>query len=111
MQRQSAFRSRLILWGFALGFLGLLAAIPSVRAQAALCQPLTVASQSASMRTEHVDFSLPEDPSGALEDSIETFRIAIEQGSFGIDRLTIGPKVVPKVTRNSRPIISPPLLV
>ena len=111
MHRRSAFRSRFVLRGFALGFLGVIAILPAVRGQAAIGHPLTVASKTASTLTEQVDFSLPEDPSGALEDSIEIFRVDVEHRNFGLDPVTAGPRTVPKSPGHTRAIISPPLLV
>jgi hypothetical protein len=63
------------------------------------------------MLTEHVDFSLPEDPGGALEDSIEIFRVDIEHRSFGTDPVRAGLKAVPRGRGETRAIVSPPLLV
>ena len=45
------------------------------------------------------------------QDSIEIFRVDVEQRTFGIDRVATGPEIVPTVARNTRPNISPPLLV
>ena len=68
---------------------------------------------SDSMLTEPVEIGLPDEFGVALEDedSIEMFRVDIQQRTFGIDRAVIGPKVASKVARNTRPNISPPLLV
>jgi hypothetical protein len=55
----------------------------------------------------------PEEFGVALEDddSIEMFRVDVEQRTFGFDRGVTGPKVALKAVRNIPPSISPPLLV
>lgn len=63
-----------------------------------------------SMLTEQVEIGLPDD-SVALEDSIELFRFDVQRRTFGVDRTVIGAKAALKVARNTRPSISPPLLV
>jgi hypothetical protein len=45
------------------------------------------------------------------DDSIEMLRVDIQQRTFGIDRVVIGPGVTSKAARSARPDISPPLLV
>ena len=68
---------------------------------------------SDSMLTGLVEISAPEEFEVAVEDqdSIEMFRVDIQQRAFGIDRVVIGPEITSKVARNPRPNISPPLLV
>lgn len=68
---------------------------------------------SDSMLTGQVEIGLPDECGVAFEDddSIEMFRIDIQQRAFGIDRVVIGPKVASQAARNTRPNISPPLLV
>jgi hypothetical protein len=60
-----------------------------------------------------VEADSPEDFGLALEDddSIEMFRIDIEQRVFGIDQEVTDARVVSATSRNFRPTISPPLLV
>ena len=66
-----------------------------------------------SMLTGQVEIGLPDDFGVALEDedSIEVFRLDIQQRTFGVDHAVIRPKVASKATWNTRPNISPPLLV
>lgn len=66
-----------------------------------------------STRTDPAEIGLPDEFGIAFEDedSIEMFRFDIQQRTFGIDRAVIGPQVVSKVARKTRPNISPPLLV
>jgi hypothetical protein len=114
MQCQSAPRKKLLLRGFALGFLSLLAVVPSAQTQAATSEPLIVSCQrdcSDSMLTEHVEINLSDEVGLAFDDSDEILRVDFEERALGIDQVTIGPKVASKGVRNLRPAISPPLLV
>lgn len=68
---------------------------------------------SDSRLTAPVEIGVPDEFGIALEDedSIEMFRLDIQQRTFSIDRAVIAPKVASKVARTTRPNISPPLLV
>jgi hypothetical protein len=65
------------------------------------------------MLTVKVEIGLPGEFGVAFEDddSLEMFRVDIEQRSFGIDQELIGPRIAATTARNIRPSISPPLLV
>ena len=60
-----------------------------------------------------VEIDRPDEFGVAFEDddSREMFRVDIEQRTFGIDRVLIGPRIAATTARNIRPSISPPLLV
>jgi hypothetical protein len=60
-----------------------------------------------------MEIGMPDEFSVAVEDedSIEMFRLDIQQRTFAIDRTASGLKVVSKVAQATRPYISPPLLV
>jgi hypothetical protein len=45
------------------------------------------------------------------DDSIEMLRIDIQQRTFGIDRVVVGPSLASTAGQRTRPNISPPLLV
>jgi hypothetical protein len=68
---------------------------------------------SDSMLTGLVEISARDECEVAVEDqdSIEVFRIDIQQRAFGIDQAVTGPEITSKVARKTRPNISPPLLV
>jgi hypothetical protein len=110
--------------GFLLGFLGCLVAQETLYSQAATSQPPNPVlagstyqgdalrfNGSDSMLTNQVEIGLPDDFGVALEDSVEMLRVDIQQCTFGIDQVVIGPKVASKAARIARPNISPPLLV
>jgi|GEM_PF-6242007 len=124
MQPQSAQLIRFFPGGFALAFLGLFALAPSAHAQTAtteagvvfagpICCQVMSFNSSDSMLTRQVDVGLPDEFGIALEDddSVEMFRMDSERCTFGNDRSLIGPTVVSRAARNTRPNISPPLLV
>jgi hypothetical protein len=97
-----------------LGFLSVLAVAPSLNARAATGEPPLLSYQrdySDSILTEHVEINLADDVSVAFEDSDEMLRVDIEQRAFGLDHITIRPKVFSSAVRNLRSVISPPLLV
>lgn len=60
-----------------------------------------------------VGIGVPDEFSVAFEDedSIEIFRFAIQERILGIDRTVIAANAASKVAQNTRPSISPPLLV
>ena len=67
---------------------------------------------SDSILTEQVEMGLlDEDVVLEDDDSIEMLRVDIQQRTFGIDQVVIGPKVASKAARNTRPNTSLPLLV
>ena len=70
-------------------------------------------NRSDSVLTGLVETSASDDFEVAVEDqdSIEIFRVDVEKRTFGIDRVATGPEIVPTVAGNTRPNISPPLLV
>ena len=72
--------------------------------------PSAIFPGSDSMLTDQMEIVLSDDDV-ALEDSIEMLRVDIQQRTFGIDQVVIGPNVASKAARNTRPNISPPLLV
>jgi hypothetical protein len=67
-------------------------------------------NHSDSVLTEQMEIGLPDD-GVAFEDSVEMLRVDIQQRTFGIDQVAIAPQVASKAARNTRPNISPPLLV
>lgn len=111
---------RVILRGFVLGLLSLLA-LSSVRAETAASGSLIISGQrdasGASSRdslklTVHVELSLAACDAGAVfEDSDEMLRVEIAQRAIGTGHITSEPKVSLEAVRNLRPAISPPLLV
>ena len=68
---------------------------------------------SDSMATVVVQIGMPDEFGVAFEDedSIEMFRFDVQQRAFSVDRTMIGAKAAPKIAWNTRPSISPPLLV
>lgn len=68
---------------------------------------------SDSTLTAPVEIGVPDEFGVAFEDedSIEMFRFDIQQRTFAVDRTMIRAKVAPQFARNTRPSISPPLLV
>jgi hypothetical protein len=66
---------------------------------------------SDSMLFEQREIGLPDESNVPFEDSIEVFRVDIQERAFGLDQVEIGPKVGLKVARTTRLNISPPLLV
>ncbi len=72
-----------------------------------------VVNTSGSCLTAQVKIGLPDEFGIALEDddSIEMFRVDIEQRTFSFDREVIGTGFASKTARNIRPTISSPLLV
>jgi hypothetical protein len=119
MQHQGTPRKRFHLRGFALGFLSLLAFAPAVHARPATSEPVIVTCRcdalsfdsSETVVKEQWEFSLLDDFGSALEDSVEMFRVDIEQLTFAIDQVMVGPTLTSKAARKTRPNISPPLLV
>jgi len=110
---------RVFVRGFVLALLVLVALTPA-RAETASSAPVTISCQrdSSSLSssgsltlTEHVELSRPDDVRAVLEDSDEMLRVDVEQRTTGIGLITTEPKVSPKIVRNLRAIISPPLLV
>jgi hypothetical protein len=121
MQPPNAPRIRFFLPGCALALLGWFALAPSLLAQTATSETsvhfaTSIEGDAASFHgsdsvlTEQAEIGLPDD-GVALEDSIEMFRVDLQQRTFGIDREMSGPKVASKAARNTRPNTSPPLLV
>jgi hypothetical protein len=68
---------------------------------------------SDSMATGLVEIGMPDEFGLAVEDedSIEMFRFDVQQRTFKVDRRLIGAKAATKIAWNTRPSISPPLLV
>jgi hypothetical protein len=132
MPMQFSFGSGLLRTLVSLGFLGCLIAEQTRSTEAAMTEPPIVTSAAGmgvcstckfdSFRSNCSDFLLsglvksnPLDKfEVALEDdqdSIGIFRVDVEQLTFGIDRVATGPEIASTVARNTRPNISPPLLV
>jgi hypothetical protein len=105
-----------------LGFLGVFALAPSLLTQPAAGEVGVVAAGSIgqdeailfhgfdSILTEQAEIGLSDD-GVAFEDSVEMFRADLQQRIFGIGRAKSGPKTSSKAAQNTRPNISPPLLV
>jgi hypothetical protein len=72
--------------------------------------PSAVFAGSDSMLTNQVEI-VSSDDDIALEDSIEMLRVDVQQRTFGLHQVEIGPKIASKAALNTRPNISPPLLV
>jgi hypothetical protein len=68
---------------------------------------------SDSLANAPVVIGVPEEFSVAFEDedSVEMFRFDVHQQTLEVDRTLIGARVAPKIARNTRLSISPPLLV
>jgi hypothetical protein len=122
MQPRSAPLIRFFLRAVALGFLGVFALAPSLLTQPAAGEVGVVAAGSIgqdeailfhgfdSILTEQAEIGLSDD-GVAFEDSVEMFRADLQQRIFGIGRAKSGPKTSSKAAQNTRPNISPPLLV
>ena len=122
MQRRGAPLIRLFLCGFALALLGVFTLAPSVLAQPGTGEASIVFAgsigqggassfhHSDSMLTKQVEIGLPDD-GVALEDSLEIFRVDLQERTIGIGRAESGLKIISKAARNIRSNISPPLLV
>jgi hypothetical protein len=65
------------------------------------------------MLTGLVETSAPDEFEIAVDDqdSIEVFRVDIQQRAFGIDQVVTGPELTSKIARNPRSNFSSPLLV
>jgi hypothetical protein len=136
MSIQFSLGKRLLRAAVSLGFLGWLIAAGSISSQAATSDSTVVTSKAvigASMAmpslggsrcamanncsdlilSVQAEIGLPDEFGIALEDddSIEMLRVDIQQRTFGIDRVGIGPRPASAGARNARPKISPPLLV
>lgn len=63
--------------------------------------------------TAPIEIGMPDEFGVAIEDedSVEMFRFDVQQRTFGGDRTVFASKVAPKIARNTRVSISPPLLV
>jgi hypothetical protein len=115
-------RNRLILLGFALGLFGVFATSPA-RAEIATNGPVVVMSEAAmhpgvvttldgsgSVFTG-VGIDVSDDFGVALEDSVELFRVDIQQRTYRMDRDVIEPKASSRPVSIGHANISPPLLV
>jgi hypothetical protein len=136
MSIQFSLGKRLLRAAVSLGFLGCLIAAETISSQVAMSEATVVSSEaltSAVVAAPSFGLSLCANPNNgsdlslsapvemghsdefgiALEDddSIEMVRVDIEQRTFGIDRVVIGPRVCSEAARSARPDISPPLLV
>lgn len=114
---KSPFGKALLRAAIALGFLGCLVAQEAFSDETAAREPNAIVPASVYQRhysdcviTDLVEIGQP-DEGAALEDSGEMLRVDIEQRSFGIARPRVGSKVAAKTALNTRPDISPPLLV
>ncbi len=66
-----------------------------------------------SIATGPLEIGMPDEFGVAIEDedSVEMFRFDVHQRTFESDRTVFAAKVAPKIARNTRLSISPPLLV
>jgi hypothetical protein len=122
MQPRSAPLSSFSLRAFTLALLGCFAIGLSLLAQTATTEASGICATSIdqgdacsfhgsdSVLTEQAELGLADDGI-AFEDSLEMFRVDLQQRIFGGDRTMSGPKTVAKSARDTRPNISPPLLV
>ena len=118
-----------------LGFLGCLIAADTVSSQAAtsesavatgkavivasaalpsFCGARSAAANNCShMLSEQVEIGFPDEFGTALEDddSIEMLRVDLQERIYGGDRVKVRPKFASKAAADTRPSISPPLLV
>jgi hypothetical protein len=115
---KSSSGNALLRAAIALGFLGCLVAEEALPAKTATRESTAVfgasvcqGDHSYSVIGDVVEIGQPDDFGGAFEDPGEMLRVNIQQRTFGIDRVEIAPKVISKAARNTRPNISPPLLV
>ncbi|MEN3369333.1 MAG: hypothetical protein V7609_1476 [Verrucomicrobiota bacterium] len=116
---KSSSGNALLRAAIALGFLGCLVAEEALPAETATREPNAVfgasvcqGDHSDSVIGDVVEIGQPDDFGGAFEDPGEMLRVDIQrQRTFGIDRVEIAPKAILKAARNTRPNISPPLLV
>ena len=124
---QFSFGKGLLRAAMLLGFLGCLMAQGSLCGAAATSEPRAVTTELRadtsgpalrsngfdSIATGRVEIGMPDEFGVALEDedSIEMFRFDVQQRTFGVDRTVRAAKAGPKIARNTRVSISPPLLV
>lgn len=136
MSIQFSLGKRLLRAAVSIGFLGCLIAAATISSQAATSESTVVPSEALTsagvattsfgvsrcanpnncsnlMLSVQVEIDLPDEFGVAIEDddSIEMLRVDIQQGTFAIDRVVIGPSVASKSAQSTRPNISPPLLV
>jgi hypothetical protein len=132
MSIQFPLSGRLLRAAVSLGFLGCLIAAETISNQGATSESAVVTSKggigasaampsfcanpdsgSDLMLSVPVDVGLSDEFGVALEDddSIEMLRIDIQQRTFGIDQVGVGPRVACKAAQSPRTNISPPLLV
>lgn len=118
-------RNRLVLLGFVLGLFGVFAASPA-RAEVMSDSPLVVMSAAATPANVVAMLGSPEgfdsvltgvgidvsdDFGVALEDSVELFRVDIQQRTCRMDRPVTEPKASSNPVSIGHANISPPLLV
>jgi hypothetical protein len=122
MSIQFSLGKRLLRAAVSLGFLGCLIIAGNISNKAGLTSAsgappsfgiTRCANPSDLFLNVHVEIGLTGEFGVALEDddSIEMLRVDIQQRTFGIDRIVIGPGATSKNARSARPDISPPLLV
>lgn len=117
-------RTRLILLGFVLGLFGVFAASPA-RAEIASDSPPVVVSEAATTNVvamlgslegsdsvlTGVGIDVSDDFGVTLEDSVELFRVDIQQRTYRMDRPVTEPKASSKLVSIGHSDISPPLLM
>jgi hypothetical protein len=132
MSIQFPLSGRLLRAAVSLGFLGCLIAAETISNQGATSDSAVVASKAGAGASVEVrsfcaslgscsdlilsaqaEIGLSDEFGVALEDddSIEMLRVDIQQRTFGIDQVVIGPRVASRAAQSPRTNISPPLLV
>ena len=136
MSMQFSLGKRLLRVAVSLGFLGCLIVAGIISSQAATSESAVVTSKAVSVASvaipgfcgtkgaaptsisdfvlsEQVEIGLPDEFGVALEDddSIEMLRVDIRERTSGGDRAEVPPKFASTTAAQTRPNISPPLLV
>lgn len=116
MQLRDALGRWLITALLGLGLVSLLAINSSICRQTKLSEGICQGKAFSfdcpdSVLAHHEEIGQPDDFGVAVEDSIEIFRVDIQQRVFGIDQVATRSKFVSRPARKTRPNISPPMLV
>lgn len=132
MSIQFPLGKRLLRAAVSLGFLVSLIAAGAISGQAAIRESAVVTSKARTgvsaatlslcanpnrcsdlVLSLQVEAGLSDEFGVALEDddSLEMLRVDIQQRTFGLDQVVMGPRVASKAAQSTRTNISPPLLV
>jgi hypothetical protein len=134
MSMQFSFGKRLLRAAMSLGFLGCLTVQGNIQGEAAAgerpaastailvhasevspntCRSDALVFIASDSMTARMEIGVPVEVGAAFEDedSVEMFRFDVQQRTFNVDRAVAAAKAAPKIARNTRLSISPPLLV